>query len=215
MHLAGDGVWTQPAATDAVGADPISLRTRYGTLCSQSVAGAISEEADDGCWGFRRDDRRLGSRGRAGSRSTSSTRCGGASTGCVCKPDAAGLAIVDLHLGHALCDRGRGCVVAVLGQSLDGYIATCDGDSRYINGPESLVHLHRVRALSDAVLVGVGTALADAPRLTTRHVAGPSATRVVLDPKGRLPATSGLLGDGLAPTIVVRATTDRAVEPPL
>ena len=152
------------------------------------------QRGDDGCWGFRRDGGGwvLAAEQVADllvdpkRRSIHWLRV---------QPDAPGLAIVDLHLGHALCDRGRGCVVAVLGQSLDGYIATCGGDSRYINGPESLVHLHRVRALSDAVLVGVGTALADAPRLTTRHVVGPSATRVVLDPKGRLslPAVHGMI----------------------
>ena len=65
-------------------------------------------------------------------------------------------------------------MVAVLGQSLDGFIATRAGHSRYINGQESLDHLHRVRALSDAVLIGVGTALADGPRLTTRNVVGPA-----------------------------------------
>jgi riboflavin-specific deaminase-like protein len=113
--------------------------------------------------------------------------------------------LVDLHLRHALCRRGAGHVVAVLGQSLDGFIATPCGHSRYINGAESLVHLHRLRALSDAVLIGVGTAVADAPRLTTRHVPGPDAIRVVVDPNGRLPHGSGLLHDGLAETIVLRS----------
>jgi riboflavin-specific deaminase-like protein len=113
--------------------------------------------------------------------------------------------LLDLHGRHAACARPRGHVIALLGQSLDGFIATCSGQSRYINGQESLIHLHRVRALSDAVLIGVGTALADGPRLTTRNVAGPHAVRVVLDPRGRLPASSGLLCDGAAATLVVRA----------
>jgi riboflavin-specific deaminase-like protein len=140
---------------------------------------------------------------------------------CGCAPDGQAGAILDLHLEHALSGRSPGCVVAILGQSLDGFIATHDGDSHYINGEESLVHLHRLRALSDAVLVGIGTALADQPRLTTRHVAGPNAVRVVLDPRGRLPDRSGLLHDGAAPTLVLRGTpgaagegrlTDQAVE---
>ena len=209
MRLAGDEVWTQPAATDAVGGQSDLTADEVWHLVLAVRRRRDQQRGDDGCWGFRRDGGGwvLAAEQVADllvdpkRRSIHWLRV---------QPDAPGLAIVDLHLGHALCDRGRGCVVAVLGQSLDGYIATCGGDSRYINGPESLVHLHRVRALSDAVLVGVGTALADAPRLTTRHVVGPSATRVVLDPKGRLPPTSGLLGDGLAPTIVVRATTERA-----
>jgi diaminohydroxyphosphoribosylaminopyrimidine deaminase/5-amino-6-(5-phosphoribosylamino)uracil reductase len=77
-------------------------------------------------------------------------------------------------------------VVGQIGQSLDGRIATASGHSRYINGPAGLAHLHRLRALVDAVLVGVGTAIADDPQLTVRHVAGPHPARVVLDPKGRL-----------------------------
>ncbi len=104
-----------------------------------------------------------------------------------------------------LADASRqpGWVVAHLGQSVDGRIATESGHSHYVNGPESLVHLHRLRALCDAVVIGVGTAIADAPRLTTRRVAGPNPTRVVIDPRGRLPADSGLLRDGAAPTVVV------------
>ncbi|MGD9508371.1 MAG: RibD family protein [Geminicoccaceae bacterium] len=124
-----------------------------------------------------------------------------------CAPDPLADTIFDLHLEHALERRSPGRVIAMLGQSLDGFIATRDGASRYINGEESLVHLHRLRALSDAVLVGIGTALADEPRLTTRHVAGANAVRVVLDPRGRLPRRSGLLHDGAAPTLVLRGTT--------
>ena len=56
-------------------------------------------------------------------------------------------------------------VVGQIGQSLDGRIATMSGHSRYINGPAGLAHLHRLRALVDAVIVGVGSALADDPRL--------------------------------------------------
>lgn len=100
--------------------------------------------------------------------------------------------------------RGERFVVAHLGQSLDGRIATESGHSHYIGGPESLAHLHRLRALVDAVVIGVGTALADAPRLTVRHVLGPNPVRVVIDPRGRLAADASLVVDGLAPTLVVR-----------
>jgi riboflavin-specific deaminase-like protein len=81
-------------------------------------------------------------------------------------------------------------VVGQIGQSLDGRIATETGHSKYINGPAGLVHLHRLRALVDAVVIGVGTALADDPQLTVRRVAGPQPARVVIDPKGRLPASA-------------------------
>ena len=119
-------------------------------------------------------------------------------------------ALLDRHGQHATRSREHGQVVAVLGQSLDGFIATRAGHSRYINGEESITHLHRVRALSDAVMIGVGTALADGPRLTTRNVVGPHAVRVVIDPRDRLPATCGLLRDGAATTVVIRATDGAA-----
>jgi riboflavin-specific deaminase-like protein len=68
--------------------------------------------------------------------------------------------------------------------------------------------LHRLRALVDAVVVGIGTAVADNPQLTVRHVAGPSPARVVIDPSGRLPATARLLAaDGIRRIVVTRAET--------
>jgi diaminohydroxyphosphoribosylaminopyrimidine deaminase / 5-amino-6-(5-phosphoribosylamino)uracil reductase len=86
-------------------------------------------------------------------------------------------------------------VVGQIGQSLDGRIATESGHSKYINGPAGLVHLHRLRALVDAVVVGVGTAIADDPLLTVRRVAGPQPARVVIDPKGRLCAGAKMFTD--------------------
>lgn len=94
-------------------------------------------------------------------------------------------------------------VVAQLGQSLDGRIATESGHSHYINGHESLVHLHRLRALVDAVVVGAGTASADNPQLTVRHVSGTHPTRVVLDPRGRIPNDLALLHNDCAPTLLI------------
>ena len=72
-------------------------------------------------------------------------------------------------------------VVGQVGQSLDGRIATTTGSSRYINGSAGLAHLHRLRALVDAVVVGVDSAVADDPRLTVRYVIGPDPARVVRD----------------------------------
>jgi diaminohydroxyphosphoribosylaminopyrimidine deaminase / 5-amino-6-(5-phosphoribosylamino)uracil reductase len=84
-------------------------------------------------------------------------------------------------------------VVGQLGQSLDGRIATNSGHSKYINCEAGLDHLHRLRALMDAVVIGVGTALADNPQLTVRRVAGPNPARVILDPRGRLPPDARVL----------------------
>src|SRR6056297_1681313 len=79
-------------------------------------------------------------------------------------------------------------VIGQIGQSLDGRICTDSGDSHYVNGDAALTHLHRLRALVDCVLVGVGTMVADHPRLTVRRVTGPNPVRAVLAPRGRAPA---------------------------
>jgi riboflavin-specific deaminase-like protein len=102
--------------------------------------------------------------------------------------------------------------VAQLGQSLDGRIATPTGHSHYVNGPEAIRHLHRLRALVDAVVVGVGTVVADDPLLTVRRVEGPSPARVIIDPSGRLPHTARLLGDDGVSCFVVQ-TADRTPPP--
>ena len=96
-------------------------------------------------------------------------------------------------------------VVGQCGQSIDARIATASGHSHYINGAEGLAHLHRLRALVDAVVIGVGTALADDPQLTVRRVAGPNPARVVIDPNGRLPAAARLLADDGVRRLVICA----------
>lgn len=102
----------------------------------------------------------------------------------------------------AKCDADS-VVVAQLGQTLDGRIATPTGKSKYINGAAALDHLHRLRAQVDAVMVGVGTVVADDPSLTVRRVTGDHPARVVIDPRGRMPRDAACLRDGLAPVIVV------------
>jgi diaminohydroxyphosphoribosylaminopyrimidine deaminase / 5-amino-6-(5-phosphoribosylamino)uracil reductase len=103
-------------------------------------------------------------------------------------------------------------IVGQIGQSLDGRIATEMGDSHYINEAAGLEHLHRLRSLADAVLVGVGTAIADDPQLTVRRVEGPNPTRVVLDPNGRLPVSAKLLrDDGVRRVVLTGAAAHPAV----
>jgi riboflavin-specific deaminase-like protein len=104
-------------------------------------------------------------------------------------------------------------VVGQFGQSIDARIATVSGHSHYINGPAGLDHLHRLRALVDAVVVGVGTAVADDPQLTVRRVAGPNPARVVIDPKGRLPATARLFNDDGARRLVLSTASARTKLP--
>jgi riboflavin-specific deaminase-like protein len=96
-------------------------------------------------------------------------------------------------------------VVGQIGQSIDGRIATVTGHSKYINGPAGLAHLHRLRALVDLVLIGIGTAVADDPLLTVRRCAGPSPARAVLDPRGRLSPRAKVLADDGMRRLVITA----------
>ena len=103
-----------------------------------------------------------------------------------------------------------GCrVIGRLCQTLDGRIATVSGSSQWIGGPGDILHTHRLRALCHAVVVGAGTVAADDPRLTTREVAGPDPTRIIIDPFGRLPSTHQVFRDG-PPTILVTCVGDAA-----
>jgi riboflavin-specific deaminase-like protein len=97
-------------------------------------------------------------------------------------------------------------VAGQIGQSLDGRVATTTGRSHYINCSAALEHLHRLRALVDAVVVGVETACRDDPQLTVRRVSGPNPVRVVVDPRGRLPHSARLCREQ-GRTIVVTART--------
>jgi riboflavin-specific deaminase-like protein len=108
-------------------------------------------------------------------------------------------------------------VVGQAGQSLDGRIAALSGRAKYVNGPEGLDHLHRLRALVDCVIVGTGTVLADDPQLTVRRVAGPHPARIVIDPRARLAAGARVFAqDGVRRLAIVtegvRCTLSPGVE---
>lgn len=106
-----------------------------------------------------------------------------------------------LPLCRYLPESAAPIVVGQMGQSLDGRIATVTGASRYINGEGGLLHLHRLRAVCDAVVVGAGTASEDNPRLTVRLASGPNPVRVVIDRHKRVPATHEIFTDEQSPTL--------------
>ena len=92
---------------------------------------------------------------------------------------------------------GRPLVTLKLALSLDGRVCALDRSSRWITGPEARAEVHRLRDASDAVLVGIGTALADDPALTTRLPrGGRDALRVVVDAQARLPPGAKMLTGG-------------------
>lgn len=114
-------------------------------------------------------------------------------------------ALIDLYLPFCSATRARPMTLGHLGESLDGFIATHTGDSQWVTGPENVVHMHRLRALSDAVIVGPGTVAADDPRLTTRLVPGTNPLRVIIDPGRRLGDERRVFVDDSAETLYVCA----------
>lgn len=112
-------------------------------------------------------------------------------------------AALDLYAPLARRDLGPQ-TVGQIGQSLDGRVATHTGDARDVSGPDGLAHLHRMRALSDGVLIGVRTALHDRPRLTVRLCSGPNPARIVVDPTGRMPDDLPLMQADGARRIVIQ-----------
>ncbi|HEU0154299.1 MAG TPA: bifunctional diaminohydroxyphosphoribosylaminopyrimidine deaminase/5-amino-6-(5-phosphoribosylamino)uracil reductase RibD [Arenimonas sp.] len=103
-------------------------------------------------------------------------------------------------------ERGRPWVRVKLGMSLDGRTALASGESKWITSEAARADVMRWRARAGALMTGIATVLADDPRLTVRLPEGVDFVpplRVVLDERGRLPALSQVLTDGLAPTLVV------------
>ncbi len=105
---------------------------------------------------------------------------------------------------------GRPFVQLKLAMSLDGKIATASGDSRWVSGKASRVRVHALRRRYAAVLVGVGTVIADDPVLTVRHVEGRSPLRIVLDGSGRTPPAARLLREAGRTIIVTASMSDGA-----
>jgi diaminohydroxyphosphoribosylaminopyrimidine deaminase / 5-amino-6-(5-phosphoribosylamino)uracil reductase len=124
--------------------------------------------------------------------------------------------LIDAFITHTV--RGRPHVMLKLATSLDGKVATRTGESQWITGPEARALVHRLRADHDAVVVGIGTALADDPQLTARGLTGPvrQPVRVVFDSFARLPLDSALVRGARALPVFVavgaNAPWDRVTE---
>ncbi len=104
---------------------------------------------------------------------------------------------------------GLPLVTIKFAQTLDGRIATVSGDSRWISSEEFRKLAHRLRAINDAILVGIDTVLADNPQLTVRLVKGRNPTRIILDSRLRMPPDAEIVRtQDVSPVII--ATTAQA-----
>lgn len=107
--------------------------------------------------------------------------------------------------------RRRPFISLKYAMTLDGKLAARTGDSKWITGEEARTFAHRLRRAHDAVLVGIGTALADDPELTTRLVQGKNPVRVLLDGHLRIPLTAAILNPA-ADTLVFTGMEADAVK---
>jgi 3,4-dihydroxy 2-butanone 4-phosphate synthase/GTP cyclohydrolase II len=103
---------------------------------------------------------------------------------------------------------GRPLVTLSYAQSLDGSIAARRGSPLRLSGPEAMALTHRLRAAHGAILVGIGTVLADDPRLNVRLVQGRDPQPVVLDSRLRMPLEAELMRGACPPWIATLAEAD-------
>jgi diaminohydroxyphosphoribosylaminopyrimidine deaminase/5-amino-6-(5-phosphoribosylamino)uracil reductase len=115
-------------------------------------------------------------------------------------PEAA--VLLDLQMPLCVGESSQTLVIGHLAQSLDGRIATVSGKSQFISSHENLIHAHRLRALSDVLLVGSRTIVEDDPQLSTRLVPGPSPVRAIVDPGCRLAPDHRVFQDSAEPTLL-------------
>lgn len=107
-----------------------------------------------------------------------------------------------------LARTGRPLVTVTYAQSIDGSIAAGAGQRTEISGPEALIMTHTLRSMHDAILVGIGTVMADNPRLTVRLVPGRDPQPVVLDSRLRIPQDANLFSNPRLPWVAVTPEAD-------
>ena len=107
---------------------------------------------------------------------------------------------------------GRPFVILKSAMTLDGKTATSTGDSRWVTNELSRRYAHRLRAMVDAVMVGVGTLIADDPQLTCRMgVRGRDPSRVIVDSRLRTPPTAALFGLASSARTLIATTEPESV----
>ena len=92
--------------------------------------------------------------------------------------------------------KNKKLVIAQIGQSIDGRIALNNGNSHYINNPKSIIYLHCLRSISDAIIVGSNTIKKDDPLLTTRKIKGTNPKRIIIDGSFSLNNKYKIFNDG-------------------
>ena len=117
-------------------------------------------------------------------------------------PSAGGARDTTLQRGYKENRRPRHFVLLNSAMSLDGKIATVGGESR-LSSPADLKRVHAIRATVDGIMIGIGTVMADDPKLTVKFVHGPNPTRIIVDSQARTPLRANVVSTaGQTPTII-------------